>query len=179
MQPGFDGERVRMSPPALPARMQQGAASLHELSPYDAGAESQISSISFQPQKELAESASRLYHPPKNTSENNTLPHPQHNRSLPTAAPHRAQLRARCPGWPGGSSHRAKSPGSQGRGAAAMCGEGERGEPFPRSPELRAVRRSVEPGSRNAVPRDPERQVRSAERAARSPERRTRSCPRC
>lgn len=59
----FDGERVRMSPPALPTRMQQGASSLHELSPYDAGAESQISLISFQPQKELAESAGSLYHP--------------------------------------------------------------------------------------------------------------------
>lgn len=107
MEPGFDGERVRMSPPALPARMQQGASSLHELSPYDAGAESQISLVSFQPQRELAESAGSLYHPQKITNAlpplpSHSLPRPGNRGSLPTAAALRAQLRAPSPrGWRG------------------------------------------------------------------------------
>lgn len=113
-----------MSPPALPARMQQGTSSPHELSPYDAGAESQISSISFQPQKELAESAGSLYHPLKITNRPTDPLQPRPGRtdpaarrgnrgSVPSAASLRAQLR-----WAGEGQH------TQQRARAAGAGHG-------------------------------------------------------
>lgn len=142
-----------MGPPALPTRMQQGATSLHELSPYDAGAESQISSISFQPQKELAESAGRLYHPPKippkiiyplipsRTARGRAGETPRwaNRGSLPSAASHRAQLRSSCPaaGWPGGNtqSKEPRQPGP-GRGCDARGRGARRAVPAePRSSE--------------------------------------------